>query len=100
MTNISFAESVLPFLKDKNVEIYTGSSEKERHYSDYDSVQKEVIRGTLKDAKGDMLIVEVTINHKTNLIFVNCWMVVAIIEPKNGISMDDSYCDAHAKQVK
>lgn len=98
----SFAESVLPFLKEKRVEIYANSSSLERTYADYHVTQKEVVRGILKDASGDMFIVEVSSNDgtRTNLIFINCWHVTSIIEPKNGIALTDSYVDEHKKQVK
>lgn len=102
MSRISFAESVLPYLKDKQVEIYANSSALERRYADYCITQKEVIRGILKDASGDMFIVEVSSNDGTgnNVLYINCWHVTSIIEPKNGISITECYVDEHRKQVK
>lgn len=97
----SFGETLLSFLKDKQVEIYASSSSKQREYADYSVSYKEVIRGTLREATGDLMILEVS-DHRgnTNLVYVNCWTVTAVIEPKNGISIVDVYCDEHKKQVK
>lgn len=100
--NKSFAESVLPYLKDKQVEVYANSSSLERRYSDFEVTQKEVIRGILKDASGDMFVIEISSvdGYSTNTVFVNCWHVTSIIEPKNNISLTECYVDEHKKQPK
>lgn len=96
-----FVESVLPHLKGKLVEIFTGTYAKNRKYSDFDHQQKEVIRGILKDGDCDLLIIEVadSVGNK-NDVFVNGWSVTAMLEPKRGISIVDIYLDEHQKQDK
>lgn len=96
----TFVESVASYLKGKNVEVYAGTSSKSRAYSDFEVQQKEVIRGILKDAIGELLIIEVDNGINTNVVYVNGWSVVAILEPQNGISIIDVYVDEHTKQKK
>ncbi|HLG26271.1 MAG TPA: hypothetical protein VI423_00630 [Paenisporosarcina sp.] len=97
----SFGETLLVHLKDKRIEVYTGSSAREREYADFTIAHKDVIRGVLRDASGDLMVIEVVNNAgHSNLIYVNCWTVTAVVEPKNGMSIVDMYCDEHKKQVK
>ncbi len=101
MKNTGYVESVLPYLRGKFVEIYTGSSAKTRKYSDFDQNQKEVIRGILKDGSHDLLILEVTDRlGNSNNVYINGWAVRAIVEPQNSISIIDVYVDEHEKQDK
>lgn len=97
----SFVEGLVPFLKGKKVEVYTGGNSKDREYMDFTVSYKEVVRGKFVDAVGDVLIIEIQDGAgNTNNIFLNTWCVTAVIEPKNRISMFDAYCDEAEKQVK
>lgn len=97
----TFAESLLSYLKDKKVEVYANSSAKEREYADFSVTHKEVIRGVMRDARGDVILIEVTDKSgRNNIVYVNGWSVTAVMEPKNGMSIVDVYCDEYEKQVK
>lgn len=97
----SYVETLIPFLKGKKIEVYTGSSSKDREYSDHTIQYKEVIRGRFIDAIGDLLMIEISdVEGRTNIVYVNSWVIVAIIEPKNKLSMFDAYCDESEKQEK
>lgn len=96
----TYGEAVYSQLKDRKVEIFLGSNSKSHEYLDYSVNQKEVIRGTLRNAVGDLLVVEVGCGDRTNLAYINIWNVIMIVEPKNGISVIDVYCDAASKQAK
>ncbi len=100
MEDRTFVEIAASFLKGKNIELYAGTSGRSRAYSDFEVQQKEVIRGVLKDAIGELLIVEVADGPNTNLVYINGWSVVAIVEPKNGMSMVNIYVDENTKQIK
>lgn len=97
----TFAESMLSILKNKNVEMYVGSSGKERQYADYNVSHKETIRGKFVDAFDEVFVIEVTNRDgSSNLIYVNSRAVVAMIEPQNSISIVDSFCDEYERQPK
>lgn len=101
MIGLSFAEAIFEKLQGKRVEVYTGSSSKTREYADFSYSTKEVVRGILKEASGDLIVLEVTgPEGATNLAYLNCWNVVAILEPKNKVSIVDIYGDEFDKQVK
>lgn len=100
MEERTYVEIAASFLKGKNVEVYAGTSGRSRAYSDFEVQQKEVIRGVLKDAIGELLIMEVTDGSNTNLVYVNGWSVVAIVEPKNKMSIVNIYVDENTKQRK
>lgn len=97
----SYVETLVPFLKGKKIEVYTGGNAKDREYSDYTIQYKEVIRGIFVDAIGDVLMVEISdVEGNSNVVYLNSWTIVAIIEPKNKLSMFDAYCDESEKQEK
>lgn len=96
----SYVESLIPFLKGKRVEVYTGGNSKDREYLDFTIQYKEVVRGIFVDAVGDVLIIEISDKGNTNRIYLNSWCITAVIEPKNRLSMFDAYCDEAEKQAK
>ncbi len=101
MAGETFGELLMQRMRDKRIEVYLGSSAKTREYADFSVDHKEVIRGVLRDAVGDLMVVEVFDKaNNSNLVYVNCWCVTAVLEPQNKISVIDVFCDAAAKQVK
>ncbi len=100
MSEKSFAESIFERLGGKRVEVFTGTSSKTREYVDFSYSTKEVIRGNLVDAEGDLLTLEVSGPEGANLVYINAWFVTAIMEPKNKVSIVDVYCDEYDKQSK
>lgn len=97
----TYAESLFTKLKDKKIEVYTGSSGKDREYADFTVTYKEVIRGIFVEAVGDLMILEVTdASGNTNKVYVNGWSVVSVMEPRNKMSTFDIYVDEAEKQAK
>ena len=96
----SYGEILLSVLKDEMVEVYFSSSAKSREFADFTVDQKEVIRGIFREAVGDVMVIEVVRNGGSNMVFINCWTVTAVLKPQNGISIIDVYCEATDKQVK
>ena len=88
---ISFAEAILRRLKGKMVEVYSGDNAVTRQYSDSTVTMKEVIRGIVVDAEGELLVLKVASDTTENLAYVNAWNVRSIIEPKHGLSIIDMY---------
>ena len=97
--HIGFSEALIGLLQDKFVEIYVGSSSEERMYSDFTVSRKEVIRGYLRAAYGELLVVEVIFPQtgKRNLVYLNSWSITSVVEPKVGASTTDIYHDESGK---
>lgn len=97
----SFAEAIIKRLRNKKVEIYLGDSGRTQEWNDYAETQKSVIRGVLLDADSECFVVLYTNKlGKSNEIYINSWCVSSILEPKNGISIVDVYCDESNRQDK
>lgn len=102
---MSFIDGLKELLGEQ-VEIYCGQSKRTLKFSDYDIMQKTVIRGKLVDLQGDCLVVECerlitedNMPHK-NRIYINTWSVTAICVPDNYLSITDMFIDEHKKQKK
>jgi len=80
----AYAEAVIKYLKDQEVEIYCGTDKTILKFADYDVCQKNLIKGVLVDACGDCLIVECLKNGMKNTIFLNCWAVYSIVPVRQG----------------
>lgn len=99
---ISFAEALLKRLKGQNVEIYSGDVAITRQYSQDSIMMKDVLRGKLIDAEGELLILEYTdlITLNTTLVYINAWNVRAIVKPENALSMTDIFNSEHERVKK
>jgi hypothetical protein len=92
---MSFVNSVTKRLQNKLIEVHTGDTRKTHYYSEQSFNEKSVIRGILKEALDDCLIIEVS-DIKTNeayLIYLNCWNIIAITEVKNNFGLANMYSD-------
>ena len=74
------AKVCLALFKDKTVEINTGEQRTTLIMADFQSAQKDLIRGVLKDAVGDALILECEVANEKKNIVVNCWSIISIAE--------------------
>ena len=85
----TYAEAIASLLMDENVEVYTGESVGSTHYSDYDVEQKAVVKGTIRGAKGQVLIVEVRVDtpmeSRTTTAYVNGWYIKGINKTADGV---------------
>jgi hypothetical protein len=75
-----FAAACLAVYKDKEVEINTGESSTTLLMADFETSQKDLIRGVLVDAIGDALIVEFEAKGEKKKIIISCWSVISITE--------------------
>lgn len=98
----SFAEIILKRLKNKMIEVYSGDTGTTRQYAQDSVTLKEVIRGKLIDAEGELLVVEVIDNYTKNKnhVYINAWNVKSVVEPKNGLSVTDIYNGEHERVLK
>lgn len=98
---MTYVESIFKRLKGKFVEVYSGDTSLTRYYSDYDTNTKDVVRGVVVDADGDVLMIEVmhSETHEKNIAYLNGWSIRNVVEPKNGISIVDMY-HGEAARVK
>lgn len=98
MRYVGYAEAVLHYLKDKTVEVYVGTFDKTRKYYDFDQQVKQVLRGILKDANGELLILEIKDPlGNNNLVYLNGSNIISIVEPYNGMATMDIYVDEKQK---
>ena len=85
----TYAEVIGELLLDKEVEVYTGESVGATHYSDYDVEQKAVVKGTIRGAKGQVLILEVEVvtsmEARTTLSYMNGWYIKGINQVSDGV---------------
>lgn len=90
----SYGEAICNFLHGKNVDVFLGTTSKTYEYIDHSVVQKEVLRGIVKESCGDLLILEIAEKENTYLAYVNVWNIILITENRNGNSVDKIMCDA------
>lgn len=98
----SFAEALMRRLMGKIIEIYSGDTGVTRQYSQDTVTMKEVIRGRLVGAEGELLIIEILDdnNISVNVVYINAWNIRSVIEPKNGYSITDIYKAEHERVRK
>lgn len=88
-----FAAGILKHLKNEEVEIYCGDVKTTLQFHDYNVQQKNVIRGFIKDAIGDAIIVECEKSNKKGIVFLNVWSIKAIIKIKDSLFIADIFED-------
>ena len=88
-----FAQAVFYLFKDKMIEINCGETSLQNNFSDFNIVQKSLIRGVLKQVIGDALIVHCVVKNTIKKVAVNCWTILTITEfnPQGGTK--DIYYD-------
>ncbi|HVI41803.1 MAG TPA: hypothetical protein VM577_14215 [Anaerovoracaceae bacterium] len=89
----TFAEAVANRLRDQGVEIYCGDSGETHKFSDTESTEKSIIRGIVKDALGDCLILEVTKQGLTATVYMNAFNIRAIVPMSDSLYIKDIYDD-------
>ena len=93
-----FAIAALHLYKDKLIEVNTGESATTLLSDDYQTTQKSLIRGILRDAIGDAMIVEVPMKGKSRNVIINCWSTKSIMELTDDDSgLNEAYIDEYKK---
>ena len=108
MSNKTYCEIVAQRLKGKKVEIYTGDIGIILKQGDGDNNVKSIIRGIVKEAEGDCLIINYTKNYNHVLdgkdegtpIFINGYSITALTELTGGTSIVEAYHNEHTKVKK
>jgi hypothetical protein len=77
-----FAAAALELYKDKVIEINTGEVQTTLLFDDHTKDQKSIVRGILKDAVGDALILECNVNGQRHDVLINCWSISSLMELK------------------
>lgn len=89
----NYALAVYAYLKDQEVEIYCGDTGETHQFSETEVTKKNIIRGTVIDAKGDCLVVNVVKNGLHATMYINGWNIKAIIPVKDPLYIMDVYID-------
>ncbi len=88
-----YAAALLQTYRDKLVEINTGESATTLLFDDHQVTQKSVIRGVIKDALGDALIIECNVNGAKQKVLINSWSINMVMELKGNGNLRDIYVD-------
>ncbi len=92
-----YAAAALHFYKDKLVEINTGEVKTTLLWEQFQHDIKHVIRGVVKDAFGDGLIIEIQMSKGVKLVLINCWSIKSIIAVDGNGTTKDVYFDEDTK---
>jgi hypothetical protein len=88
-----YAAAVVHYLLGVAVEINCGDVKTTLNFDDAEIAQMSLIRGVVKDAFGDCIIVECDLEGVKNLVFVNCWSIKTMIPLNSTLSTKDIFCD-------
>ena len=88
-----FAYACEQLYKDKMVEVNTGESKTTLRLSDFEVSQKSVIRGVLKGAIGDAIIIECPLNQVKKNVLVNVWNIISITDIEDKLGLNSAYID-------
>ncbi len=91
-----YAAAALQLYKDKEVDINTGETQTTLIFSDWETALKHIVRGVIRDAIGDALVVECKTRSGTKKVLINAWSINTIVETGQG-SILDIYMDEHTK---
>lgn len=97
--SLTFAEAVAKQLNNQEVEIYLGDMGMIRVYSQHQEPMKEVIRGSVVGASGDMLILEINRDGLKTKVYLNGWNIKTVIRVNTEFSTIDMY-NSEADRIK
>lgn len=93
MSQRSYVESIYYFLKDQEVEIYSGDFGETHQFSETQKQQKNLIRGVIKAAEGDCLIILVKKDNKYATVYLNGYNIKSIVKISDPLYIMDIYND-------
>ena len=94
MTDVhGFSTACIQLYKDKFVEVNTGETKTTLVLADFTHEQKSLIRGWVRDAIGDGLVVECKVGNHTKTVLINVWSIISISEVDEKGTMKDIYID-------
>lgn len=92
-----YAAAALHLYKNKMVEINTGEVKTTLLWDQFQKEIKHVIRGVIKDAIGDALIIEVRTAKGIKSVLINCWSINSIVAVDGNGTTTDVYFDEDVK---
>lgn len=101
----TFASAICSLLKDQAVEIYCGNTSRMLHFAEIEHSLISIIRGVVRAALGDCLVVECTAPNKgKKFLYINAWAIESIMPAGGIMSINDVYNDdisiqEHKRQV-
>ena len=97
---MGYAESVGKLLVGKQVEILTGDQYDTLEYAETSKSRSSAVFGKLIGGDDDLLVVEVMVDDRMNVLYINTSSVNSICEPSSGMSLWDMYVCTERKMVK
>ena len=94
------AGPLLHLFKGKKVEINLGETAITMNYDDHSVDQKALVRGVLKDAIGDALIIDCEVFGKVKQVIVNCWSVNTVTEVDDVGTTKSIYYNEGSKRLR
>lgn len=88
-----YAHAIVEHLKDQMVEVWCGDSQTGLKLADHDFDLKSIIVGTVRDAVGDCIILDV----RGTRVFLNAWSVRTIVPWEDPLFLKDIYLDESFK---
>ena len=91
-----YARACLELYKDKLVEVNTGEQKSTLLLSDFELHQRSLIRGFLRGAIYDALLIECSSGKKgapNTTVLVNCWTIISVTEVDGKGGMKDIYIE-------
>jgi hypothetical protein len=89
----NYALAVYAYLKDQEVEIYCGDTGETHQFSETEVTKKNIIRGTIIDARGDCLVVKVVKGNLYATMYINGWSIKAVVPLQDPLFIMDVYMD-------
>ena len=90
----TYAEALADELSGKEVEIYCGDLGETHIFSETQKTQKHIIRGVIKSANGDLLLVRVS--KPSNMwcdVYLNGWNIKTVVKISDPLFIMDIYED-------
>ena len=96
----SYAVSIYKFLKDKEVEVYCGDQGETHQFSETQRPHKSIIRGIVKDADNDCLVITVKRGTLSADVYLNGYNIISIIKVSDPLFVMDIYEDEYLGKKK
>lgn len=86
-----YSAALLQTLKDVEVEVYCGDIKTTQVLHDYTVQEKNVLRGIIRDAVGDCVMIECHKNNLKTTVFLNVWSIKAVVKMADPLFIKDVF---------
>ena len=90
-----YAAAVIHLYKGKEVDIFAGDSKTKLIFKDWETELKSIIRGTIKEAIGDALLIECKTPLGPKEVLINVWSIKTVVPVDGATATKDFYHDEH-----